>query len=388
VSLRIWQPDANASAGTISPSEPQGEPRTSLQFGRHDPLRKTVYARVEGDRTILALPETILDVLPKNTLAFRERQVLALNPGQVNKLTIVRGGIRYVLEPSGAAGRPNAWRMREPVSAPADVESVTAVLTMLNGLRAESLVAEKLGDGKAYGLDQPAIRVSWWSRSEPESTPTDASAKGESGARGGTLAIAGQGPTAASRFAVVEGHPPVFTLSTAAIQPFLAEFHDRRVLTFPVEKVERLTLRWPDRTLSFARHPQPLGGPADWRPEPGIDVSGFDMSRLNALAEALARLSTTRFVQYGGVFPIRVGLAHPRLVVQVELGDRMGERELRIGDSGDDGLPYATTTRGDSGPVFALPGLGWTDLLKPPSSANPPLQLPSDVFMPTAPKSP
>jgi hypothetical protein len=202
------------------------------------------------------------------------------------------------------------------------------------------------------------------------------------------LAIATGGPTAALRYAAVEGRPLVFTLSTAAIQPFLAEFHDRQVLSFPIEKVKRLTLRWPNRTLRFARHPRASGGAADWKAEPGSDASGFDVSRLNALAVSLARLTTSRFAQYAGILPARAGLDRPRLVIEVELADSAETPALRVGQSDTEGRPYATTTRGDSGAVFVLDGAGWADLLRPASPAVPPPELPADVFAPPSPRSP
>jgi hypothetical protein len=387
VSLDIWQGD---SASQTSATEPDGDPAVRLQFGRHDLLRKAIYARVTGDTTLLALPDGIVHELPQNELAFRNRSILALNPGQVGRLTLQRDGVRYVVEPARSTNRPNAWRMVQPVEAPADVESVTRALAILSGLRAESLIAEKLGDGKEYGLDAPAIRVEW--TQDAAGSPADLAKKGKPSSSktpgagtNGSLAIARRGPTAGTWYAATGDAGPVFTLSTAAVQPFQAEFHDRRVPSFPLEQLEQLTLIWPDRTLGFTRHPRVGGGPADWRPAFGIDTSQFDMSRLNALAESLSRLTTSRFVQYSGVFPVRAGFEHPRLVVHMSLTAPLEGEELRVGGSTPEGLPYATTARGNAGPVFVLDGGGWSELLRsnPPIAPGP--ELPANVFGPPSP---
>ena len=53
--------------------------------------------------------------------------------------------------------------MVEPVTAAADESAVTALLLTLGHLRAESWESDRVGDGKEYGLDAPALRVKWTS---------------------------------------------------------------------------------------------------------------------------------------------------------------------------------------------------------------------------------
>ena len=95
-----------------------------LDSGRHDVAKKTIFARLEGDRMILALPDTLMDVLPKNPFAFRDRRSSRRIPASIRKLTIRRGSYAVELEPEKSGG-PNRWRMRSPVDAPADVGTVT-----------------------------------------------------------------------------------------------------------------------------------------------------------------------------------------------------------------------------------------------------------------------
>ncbi len=131
-----------------------------LRIGKHDILRKTVFARLEHDDAILALPDTILEVLPKNIFAFRDLTILTLNPADIRKLTLTRSGRTDVLEPS-TTGEPNRWRLRQPINAPADTRSVTQVMAMLSNLRAEQLITDTVGDGKKFGLDKPLLELAW-----------------------------------------------------------------------------------------------------------------------------------------------------------------------------------------------------------------------------------
>ena len=130
MTLKVWQKTANGQpkvtgTATDAPARP---PALSLLIGRHDVLKKTVYGRLEGDDIILALPDSLLEVLPKNTFAYRDRGVLELNAAAVTKLRLLRGGSTTVLEPSEAAGAPNQWRMVAPVKAPADSRAVTQLI--------------------------------------------------------------------------------------------------------------------------------------------------------------------------------------------------------------------------------------------------------------------
>ena len=106
-------------------------------------LKKTVFARLAGDRTVMALPDSILGVLPKSPLSYRDRTILAVDPGRVSRLTVARAEGTYTLVAADDPGKPPRWRMSAPVEGPADDESVARVLGMLAPLRAERLVAEE-----------------------------------------------------------------------------------------------------------------------------------------------------------------------------------------------------------------------------------------------------
>ena len=374
--IKVWQPGPDETA-TIEPgSGPKGEPKLNLRIGRYDPLRKIVYARVEGDRAILNVPETLVKVLPKNTLAFRDRTMLALSPGQLQRLTVVRRGTTYELVAPGAstAGPPTHWQLKRPVEAKADDEAATKMALILANLHAVELVSEQLGDVKAFGLHAPALTISWTTNAE--SGPGADKAKASSG----TLRIGGKPPNTTDQvYANIEGSPIVFTLSAANVEPFESEFHDRRVLAFPPDKVKRLVLRWPGRALGFTREPRPAA-PAQWAAGPDADIAGFDMNKLNALNSSLAGLRTPAFAQYEGPFPPSFGLDHPQLTIQVVLeGTGPVTSELRIGNALDKENFLATTSPGQAGPVFLLNNPAWTELVQTP---KPPLEIPEDVFAP------
>ncbi|MEJ7638214.1 MAG: DUF4340 domain-containing protein [Singulisphaera sp.] len=240
-------------------------------------------------------------------------------------------------------------------------------------LRAERLVADEHADGKAFGLDAPGLSVTWSSRSGGGEGPNESSRELQ------TLRISLKGPTADTFYANVAGRPLVFTVGGPQIQPLLAEFRERRVLSFLVAKVTRLVLRWPGRTLSLAREAGPTAGPSVWKRQPDSEDIRFDLSRLDALVHSLANLSVPRFTQYAGPFPESAGLNPPRLAIEIDLAGEPARRMLRVGNARADGAHFATVAPGNEGPVFLLTDTGWAELVKAPGGGE---RLPEDVFAP------
>ena len=368
-------PDSSGS----SPDSSSLAPALVLRIGRHDRLRKTVYGQLEGDTVILALPDGLLDVLPRNRLAYRDRTVLALGPASVTKLTLLRDGTTTVIEPDRTSSTPNQWRMKSPVEAPADARAITQLLALLSDLRADEFIASDQGDGKLFGLDQPLAVVLWETSGAGSGDPTFKGRAGISGP-GGRLRLGKTVPGKPGAFyAALDGQPIVFTLGAPSIQPIAAEFHESRVLSFPADAIRRMVFRTPQKAIAFGRVEKPIGGPADWHPEPPAEVRGIDLSRFPALLQQLSELRTPRFFQYEGPFPAATGLSSPRLCIELQETAGRPPHVLSLGASQGDAL-YAATGKSTGGAVFfLLPAAPWNALVE---SFAPAHDLPADVFAP------
>jgi hypothetical protein len=386
MTVSVWQASLQAHPALLLDAPPKSPPRTVLQVGAVDAYRKVIYVRLEGDRFLLAIPESFADALPRSPLAFHDRTVLSLSPAQIHRLSIHRDGMDYDLVAPTEAGKSTRWQMVRPVDARADEEAVTKVILLLSSLRAEEYVTDQAGDGKAFGLHSPRLTVAW--TMPAENTPAGRKEKtqrkeGENRPTTGTLRIGARLPQSDLWYASVDGNPAVFTLSAQTIGVLGAEFHTHRVLAFPAGSVRLLVLRWPGRTLTFTPQEALAGKPPRWVPQDDAATAGFDASRLPTLVETLANLNTPRFLQYSGPIPALTGLDDPRLVIEAHLTDG-GTSFLRIGRTADQ-QTYATTLKDGerSGPVFILTGPAWPDLVRyVPGGAT----LPDDVFAPEAPR--
>jgi hypothetical protein len=384
ITIRVWQAgrsaDSRANQGSTS-TPPSEAPALSLKIGRHDQLKKTVYGQIEGDSVILALPDGLLDVLPRNRYAFRDRGVLSVSPASVTKLSLFREGTKTVLQPDPSAKTANRWLMIEPVKAPADTAAITQVLALLSDLRALDFAAEAIGDGKPYGLDHPPIVVAWEAEgtSKPVAVPSAKPAPPAAPSRSaGKLSVGYPVPgKPGTFFASIEGEPFVFTLPLSAVENLAAEFHETQVMSIPAESIRRLVFRVSGRTMGFVRDAKPSGTPADWNPEPGTDAQTVDLSRFNDLVVQLAKLRTPRFYQYEGPFPAASGLARPRLVLELYSADGKSQ-VLRVGETMG-AMVLAATGTADSGSIFLLAGGAWNALIQ---TLTPVQELPENPFAP------
>ena len=374
--VRGWQAGRGEAATAGTPAEPKGEPGFDLAFGRVDALKKTVYGRIACDTTVMALPESILDVLPRNDYAYRERTVLSIKPEQFEEVTIERGhSLVTVRAPASTGSRQLHWTMVEPVEAPTDEAAVTALVLTLGNLRAESWESDALGDGHAFGLDAPALRVKWTLQGGASS------AKGvSSGERKGVVRLGKQKPESDSFFANVEGDPRVFTLNAAVAKPFDAELHDPKILSVKPAEADRVVLRWPSRSLTLEKMTRGAGAPPLWVAAPGYDATGFDVNRTEALLSALSGLKTPKFLQYEGRLPDGSGLDRPRVSVTVRTSSsgKTAEHSLRVGNSLGRDAFAATTAEGHTGPVFVLPADAVKEIVQTPTRLD---DLPDDPFV-------
>ncbi len=368
--LRAWRGTGTAEGRTERPDVP---PAFTFRLGRFDPVRNVRYARNEGDTAILALPNTVADLIPDGPLAYRDHTIMGLTLGSIGRIHVEHEGKAVTV----AAG-PNPrdyehWTMTEPVRASVDAQNVARIDLLLSRLRAENLVAQETDDRARYGLESPWLTATWTTLS-PDGTLSD---------KPGTLRVGAEVPdSAGSRYAKVDGQPTVFTLAPQAQAILNGELHARGIFRFPINQVTRIVLRYPDRSLSFAREARAFEVASDWIPEEGTDAEASSSARLNSLIQALANLTTPKFEQYVGSFPSESGLNEPALVIEVHLSGGQGTRMVRIGSPTETpNVRLATADTGDSGAIFHLPPGPWMSWL-PPAETSTDGALPEDVFAP------
>jgi hypothetical protein len=139
-------------------------PQVSLEFqlrngakhtvllGDKDFTGSSVYAIVDGAKTVSLLPESILTSSTKSVDDLRDRAVLHITSGQVASFTLKASSGELA-----AAKENNEWKLSKPRSAPADSDVVDSLLSTVANARMSAVASEKPDALGKFGLAPPAV---------------------------------------------------------------------------------------------------------------------------------------------------------------------------------------------------------------------------------------
>lgn len=386
--LKIWQAPHPRDLDRSTPADPAGNLACILRIGRRDAGKRSIFAQLDGDPTILALPDSATKFLPANPLAFRDRQILEVDTDAVERIKLSSPSRSYLLNaPLFRVGRKNmglapvGWWLVEPTATPADSPSVAKLLGLLANLRAEALVTDKASSLDRFGLLSPTLTVTWFaspSFSMVENPKGGDVSPGSVELRQESLLIGSPLPDRPNaRYAQIGGWPLIFILGPESLATLDAEWHDHRVLTFDPAHVRSVELEWADRKLSLLK--EAANGESRWSLAPGSDAPGFAVDVARSITQAASQLTTRRFAQYSGPIPPGIGLDPARLMIRFEFDDGTSPKTIRLGASVGGGQAYATTDVGNQGAIFLMPDAPFAPWRKAARHRD---DLPDDVFAP------
>ena len=239
-----------------------------------------------------------------------KEKVLALDKAKVKELRLENSqgeAIRLVKE-------NGAWRVASPFTAPADSGEVDSLVSSVEALESDELIAESPGDLKEFGLDSPRTVVSLLQ--EGASEPLK-------------LLLGDKTPDGGSVYAKLPSQPRIFTIpaylqSSLEKKPF--DLRDRDLLHVKRDAVKTLEIAGPEGSFALARDDK-----GEWsftRPLP-TRAGRWSVDALLGLLESL-RMESIAAEEAKDLKAF--GLAKPQRSVVLALAD--GSRKtLEIGSS-------------------------------------------------------
>jgi hypothetical protein len=320
--------------------QPKGTP-IKVHFGNRDTEKKLVYVKRGDEPGVFAVADDGLwDVVDRDYLAYRRKQILSFSDPDVAKISLLRDGKSFSVErkeeKEGETKR-EVWRMTEPVDAAADGTSVSDILFDVTQLSAKKFIAEGAADLKPYGLDNPRIRAT-----------VTLKAQGDKKAEQHVLLVGSEAPDDGGSYAKLADGDLVFSVEQRLVGYLNAELHDRSLMKFDLSKVEGATLTWPDAKLELANQKAEGDAAKKWSVV-GDEAFKLDAAKPQDLITYLSNVSAATFAQYDGDFQEAHGLGTPALLIEVKLEGESTAKVLRIGAAAD-GQRHAATGE-KSGPV-------------------------------------
>src|SRR5579871_225104 len=163
-------------------------------------------------------------------------KVIALTQDDISKLEVKKkGGDDVVLTRSGAAG----WKITSPTPLFADQETVSTILYDLSPMDGATLIDDKAGDLKQFGLADPAAQV----------TATEKDGKSQ------TVLLGDETPTGDSAYAMLAGDSKVYAISKntkSNLDKDLKDLRDKRLMPVDFDKISSIEVNGGKLHLTFA----------------------------------------------------------------------------------------------------------------------------------------
>lgn len=131
----------------------------ALLVGLDIPDTANVYVKPDMLESVYAVNREIVNALDKSVFDLRDKRVIDFQRTGTKRFEIQRRGEPKI---TCAKDLKGAWQIQEPVALKADVEVVDDILFGVDSLKALEFVTEQPTNLSRYGLDAPALQVSFF----------------------------------------------------------------------------------------------------------------------------------------------------------------------------------------------------------------------------------
>lgn len=210
------------------------------------------------------------------------------------------------------------WQITQPAPVAADEAELSGITSNLASLEVQRVVDEQPADVKQYALDPARIEVTFKQDGKERA-----------------LLLGQKTPTGSDIYAKVPDKPRVFLVSSFLESTFNKssfDLRDKTILKIDREKVDRMEIETPERTLQVAKQG------TEWRITSPVEAR----ADFGAVEGIIGRLNTTPMKSVAAADAADLaeyGLDKPAATVRVTSGS--AQAGLAIGKSAGDGVVYA-----------------------------------------------
>ena len=240
----------------------------------------------------------------------KSARLLLFERNQVRSLRLKNKGQEVICERDS-----NEWKITKPVETQGDRSVLDGLIGRLQRAKIERVVEEAPVGLKEFGLEQPQVEVVLNYR----------------GGKGDTLWLGDKNPTNSFVYVRRNGQKRVLLASSGlltALQKKLYDLRDKRVLVFKKGEVKQLSLTWGRKTIICQQSDH------TWKLKKPIEATG-DRSVIDGLLSSLQSARAQEFVSEKPKNLAQYGLQHPRIKVDLLLGEERAKETLLIGKKKD-----------------------------------------------------
>jgi hypothetical protein len=124
-------------------------------FGAQNPAKTSYYARVDSNKELLLVADTLKNSLDKSAFDLRDKTVVAIATKDVERVVYSDKGSELELKKEGTA----AWRMVKPQTMRVKGATVDRDVLRLTNLKARNIIDTPKSNGDPYGLKEPVRKI-------------------------------------------------------------------------------------------------------------------------------------------------------------------------------------------------------------------------------------
>ncbi|MEB2310148.1 MAG: DUF4340 domain-containing protein [Candidatus Brocadiaceae bacterium] len=231
------------------------------------------YVKRVGEDPVYTVPTAeFYDKIENPLLSFRDRLVSDFNKDLVKKLVVEKPDRTFVCDITNKRDAEGQfqWELSKPVQTIADTNAINQIIWDMSFLKADSYVVKAPKDLKAFGLQDPRIRISVTYEKVPEQLSEEQGKKKkeekpeavakskeplEKIVETRTLLIGKKVKDGdkVSSYGMFADNDLVFELSWPKVKNLDAELAPTKILNFDRLDVKELTLNYNERTISFQK---------------------------------------------------------------------------------------------------------------------------------------
>jgi hypothetical protein len=335
------------------------KPAQTLQVGKARNGNSEFYAKLATAPAVFVVKKEIRDALDRDSLAYRNLQLWQAAEADVQEVRLLKDQAEYRLQREA-----KGWQIGGPFIAPASADLVQPLLVELTAPRCDRYAAHAAKDLKAYGLDQPELRVVCrLTAPQPAvegSKPSEKKTSKTPSSEHVLLIGKKTDPASNNRFGKLSDGEAVFVVGdklVAAVNHRALDFLDRNLLALDTRNVESIIAAGAEGTLVLQRKGD------EWRVEgsPGPPFAA-DSDAIAAVLGLWSNLRAQEFAAYGPKVDLAAfGLDRPFRTISLKLKPQPSSgpasaspgHTLRLG-KGVPGHPAERYARLDDGPGVAV----------------------------------
>ena len=282
----------------------KGEGKThTLWVGNQSPVSYQFYARKEGGEKIYVISGYIVDDFQVKLEDLREKKIVKFEKEEVKRVALVYPDQKIVMEKE-----EGEWKITSPLQTAGDKYEIEGLLTTLKDLRVDKFIQDEVKDFSPYGLDKPTLRVELWIGEDLSYKAINLGKEEDN-----LVFLSRQGLD--SVFAIKKDR-------AEDLKKTLFQLRNKVMLTFDVDKIQRIIIRYPDKEISLKKEED------KWKMEKPKE-GGVDEEKVQDLLWTVKDLEASSFIVEKAENLTPYGLDNPQLTLILK--SEKEEKKLYLG---------------------------------------------------------